>query len=197
MPRFLWPLIGRSALIVSTSVVGMPCGEPLYGFQRSVPQQLRRRTSSTIWSSSPGIIKRRDIDLSFATCRRTAAICAKATAGVDVKRTLSAAAVDVGAASVLVKSIMPTCERRGAARPGFDPSTKGDIAPRLLPRYRLENEVGGTGFARNRALRSTANCSGGSSVCSRCGIVEKVVPLCDAAVRWRSAVYECVGGNSR
>ena len=64
MPRFLWPLIGRSALIVSTSVVGMPCGKPLYGFHGSVPQQLRRRTQSTILVVIPCIIRRRDINLS-------------------------------------------------------------------------------------------------------------------------------------
>jgi hypothetical protein len=64
VPRFLWPLIVRSALIISTSVVGMPCEKHLSGFQGSVLPA----TSSTDIEHDlvviPVIIRRRDIHIS-------------------------------------------------------------------------------------------------------------------------------------
>jgi hypothetical protein len=73
-------------LIVSTTVVGMPSGKPLYGFQRSVPKQLRRPDIEHDLVVIPGIIKRRDIDLSppVAEWPLCARFDVEATSRIDV-----------------------------------------------------------------------------------------------------------------
>ena len=151
---FSGPLIGRSRLIVSTTVVGMPSGKPLYGFQRSVPKQLRRPDIEHDLVVIPGIIKRRDIDLSppvgewplFAHSGRPC---------VDVLRTQQTAILDAPGWGK-----RPLVGRRG--RPGVravpkTPSstlpTRGEETRRMDPCVdsRAEGSSGGLPVAKTQA----------------------------------------------